>query len=254
MCKLYKKSQITIFVIIALAIIGVLIFLFYPQIKGFIITTPESLIPVKCIESNINRAINYTLNPKNYYLYENQKVDYLCYTSEWYKTCQMQKPFLKQEVETEILKNSSLEIEKCMNKMIEKLKNKGYNVEVNGKAMPEINIVPKKVIVSFNRSIAIEKGEEKSIISSSRLQTEVKSNVYEMLMVASSIQNFEARYGDSVPEEYMGFYPNLKIEKKRQEGGTKIYVITDRETNEKLVFAIRSLAWPPGFANPDTIS
>ena len=72
-----------------------------------------------------------------------------------------------------------------------------------------------------------------------------------MIMIASSIQNFEAQYGDSVPETYMSLYPDIKVQKLKQEDGTKIYIITDRKTNERLVFATRSVAWPPGFAtNP----
>jgi hypothetical protein len=48
----------------------------------------------------------------------------------------------------------------------------------------------------------------------------------------------------------MAFYPDVKVEKKKQSDGTKVYIITDRNTGEKLQFATRSLAWPPGYALP----
>jgi hypothetical protein len=48
----------------------------------------------------------------------------------------------------------------------------------------------------------------------------------------------------------MSFYPNLRIEKKKQDDGTKVYILGDRTTGEQLLFATRSLAWPPGYALP----
>ena len=252
-----KRSQITIFVIIALVIIGIVIFLYFPQIKNIFITTPEELIPKECIQNAIKPVLNNTmiqggsLNPQLYYRYNNKTVDYLCYTSEWYKTCTMQKPFLKQSIESEITLNASIAVQNCMNTMVKQLENKGYSVQVSGNKNPQIEIVPDKIIISFNTTINIQKGEEKMTFSPGRLQTELESNSYNMIMIASSIQNFDARYGDSVPETYMGFYPNIKVQKLKQEDGTKIYILTARDTGENLIFATRSLAWPPGFAvNP----
>ena len=46
----------------------------------------------------------------------------------------------------------------------------------------------------------------------------------------------------------MLLYPNIKVEKLKQEDGSKIYIITSRDTNEKFVFASRSLSWPAGFS------
>ena len=69
---------------------------------------------------------------------------------------------------------------------------------------------------------------------------------YDIIMIASAIQDFEAEYGDSNPETYMALYPNIRIEKLKQSDGTKVYIISDRNTLEKMQFATRSLAWPPG--------
>lgn len=252
-----KRSQITIFVIIAIVIVGVLIFLYLPQIKKLIITTPEELIPKECIQEAITPALEKMLvqggsmNPSLYYLYNNKTVDYLCYTGEWYKTCYMQKPFLKQSMESELTKNSSLQIQRCMNSMISQLQNKGYNVQVKGSKDPIIKIVPDKITVSFNMTMNLEKGEEKQTFNSGRFQTEINTKSYDLIMIASSIQNYEARFGDSIPESYMGIYPDIKVQKLKQSDGTKIYIITNRKTSEQLVFATRSLAWPPGMAiNP----
>jgi hypothetical protein len=255
--KKSKKGQITLFVILGLLIVGLLIFMFYPQLKDVIITTPDELIPTECIETSVVSALNITMirggsmNPQLYYRYNDEKIDYLCYTSEWYKTCVMQKPFLKQDIEFEIKNNASAAIIKCIDRMESQLVKKGYTVKTVGSKAPEIRLAPDKIIVSFNMSMNLEKGDQKMTFSPGRFQTEIKSNSYEIVMVASSIQNFEARFGDSVPESYMSFYPNIKVQKLKQADGTKIYIVEDRNTKEKLMFATRSLAWPPGFGfNP----
>jgi hypothetical protein len=45
----------------------------------------------------------------------------------------------------------------------------------------------------------------------------------------------------------MIYYPSLKVEKKKQGEGSTVYILTDRDTDEKFYFAVRSLAIPPGF-------
>jgi hypothetical protein len=252
-----KRSQITIFIIIALLIVGVLIFAFYSQIKDLLLPkTPEQLIPKQCIADIVKKGLNETmklggtLKPELYFLYNNETIDYLCYTNEWYKTCVMQKPLLKQEIEAEIEVYSEKTIRDCITNMENKLKSKGYSVKTTGSKESNVNIEPEKVVVEMNMTMTIEREEEKLIFESNRFTTEFSSNSYEIIMVASSIQNYEARYGDSTPESYMAFYPDLKVEKKKQSDGTKVYIITDRNTGEKLQFATRSLAWPPGYALP----
>ena len=253
-----KRSQITIFVIIALLIIGVLVILFYPQIKKIIIPpAPGELIPTACVESAVKESMNLTMmhggkiKPELYFMYNNETLDYLCYTSEWYKTCIMQKPLLKQSIEAEVEVYMQANISKCISQMEDTLKARGYDVKISGSRKAEISIVPDKIDASFNMSMTIQKGDEPSqTFPSSRFKTEFKSNAYEIIMIASSIQNWEARYGDSVPESYMSFYPNLRVEKKKQDDGTKVYIISDRDTGEKLQFTTRSLAWPPGYAIP----
>jgi hypothetical protein len=252
-----KKAQITIFVILAIIVVALIAFLFVPQIRRAIIpAAPEEMIPKACVEQAARNSLNTTMihggkvNPELYFMYNNEPVDYLCYTNTWYQMCTMQNPFLLQSVESETAKDSQPEIEKCINEMITRLQNRGYNVKISGAKRAEINLIPGKIVVSFNMTMTIEKGEEKQSFSSSRFQTEFKSNAYEIIMVASSIQNWEARLGEAIPETYMGYYPNLKVEKKKQDDGTKIYIITDRDTLEVLQFATRSLSWPPGYAFP----
>ena len=103
-----KKGQLTIFIIIAIIIVAVLLFLFYPRIKTIVSGPSPSSYIEKCTEDATKEVLEKleaqggSLTPENYILYEDNKVDYVCYTNEYYKRCTMQKPFLKQDIEKEI--------------------------------------------------------------------------------------------------------------------------------------------------------
>ena len=75
----------------------------------------------------------------------------------------------------------------------------------------------------------------------------VDNNLYELVSIANSILNWEASYGDAETTTYMNYYHDLKVEKKKQSDGSTVYILTDRNTEEKFQFASRSVAWPPGY-------
>jgi len=252
---LNKRAQLTIFIIIALLIVAVLLIIFLPNLmQRFGPKTTEQIIAGDCLEKNVRLALNETLmhggtiKPELYFRYNNFSIDYLCYTAEWYKTCVMQKPLLKQQIETEVKKAIATSVGKCVQDTIDNLKNGGYEVVVTGTKAPNLEINPNnKIKISIDLELKLIRGEEK-IIPSSSFTREFSSNIYEMIMVASSIQNYEARYGDASIETYMTYYPELRVEKYRQDDGTKVYIVTDKASGQKLQFATRSLAWPPGYA------
>lgn len=252
-----KKSQVTIFIIIALVIVAVIAVLFYPKFKNFFVPqTPGELIPKICLENAAKESLNLTMSlggkikPELYFRYNNKTINYLCYTSQWYKTCTMQTPFLKQAIESEVNTNFKQKTINCITEMENQLKSQGYNVKITGSKAGNLNINPDgKVRILFNMTMALQKGDLPiQVIPAQRFQTEFDSKSYELIMISSSILNYEARFGDSTPEIFATYYPSLRIEKKKQDDGTKVYILTDRDTNEQLVFATRSLAWPPGYA------
>lgn len=249
-----KRSQITIFVIVAILLVaGILGLIFYKDIKKIIAPTITDFIPSECLQESVQDVLTQTsmqgglMKPQLYFLYNNETVNYLCYTSEWYKTCVMQTPLLKQTIENEVNANAKAGMRNCIDTMKKNLQSKGYSIKTTGTGDSKIAIIPKKIIISTDLVMTLQKGEETQSIPASRLTTDFNSNIYELIMIASSIQNYEARYGDSSIDTYMGFYPDIKVEKYKQDDGTKIYIITDRTSKEQLQFATRSLAWPPGY-------
>ena len=153
----------------------------------------------------------------------------------------MQQPLLKQHVERELIVNITPKINECLANLKENLKNKGYNVQTN-KEEVSLSLEPNTLKLSVSGITA----EKENTVSYSKFIVEEKTRIYDLIMLTTSILNWEARYGDSETMNFMYYYPTLKVEKKIRSEGTKIYILTDRSTQEKFMFATRSFAFPPG--------
>jgi len=245
-----KKAQVAVFVILALMIIIILIFLFVG--KDRIKEMASGKTPVEqirdCAREYTEEVVDKlsvqggSLNPENYYLYQGNKIEYLCYTEEYYQRCVMQKPLLKQSIEKEITDYISPKIKECMNSVKQNLEKKGYSVKLN-KINIQVDLIPKSILIDIQSDLAITK--DKTEIYKS-IKTDVSSELYNLVMVALNILNWEARYGDSETMNYMLYYPSLKVEKKKQSDGTTIYILTDRVSLDRFMFASRSMALPAG--------
>jgi hypothetical protein len=246
---LNNKSQITIFVILALLIVVVIIIIFIGKDRISLVISKE--VPIEQVSNCINKVIvNSTkiifskggsLNPENAFLYRGEKIEYLCYTNENYKPCLIQRPLLKEHVENEILKYSQSRIQDCIDTIKVSLEKKGYLVSFR-KYNLSIELVPDSIIINLkNIDLKISKDITESYKS---FKTTINSKSYNIIMIVSSILNFEARYGDSESMSYMLYYPGVKVEKKLQSDGTRIYIINETTTNERFVFASRSFALP----------
>ena len=245
-----KRGQVTVFVILAIAIVIVLIVLLTGRSDLFSIFTGET--PVQqiktCAQEPVEEAIEIlklqggSLEPELYYLYQGNKIEYLCYTDANYDNCVMQKPLLKQSIEKEIRKYAEPRIKNCINSVKSSLEGKGYEVSMK---TPEISfsLVPNNIMIDMDLDLKLVKDKTESYKS---IKTDLSSKLYDMVMIASSISNWEARYGDSETMTYMMYYPSLKVEKKKQGDGTTVYILTDRNSDDKFMFASRSLALPAG--------
>ena len=109
----------------------------------------------------------------------------------------------------------------------------------------EVRVVPERVTVDFDVPLTATKGDETRQFSG--FDVEVKSGMYELLMIATSIIDFESTYGDSETTLYLQYYPDLSIEKTKLSEGTSVYKLRNVVTGEEFVFASRSVAWPPGY-------
>ena len=250
MVRINKKGQLTIFIILALAIALVLILLFVGRDNLIsLITGGEPIEQIKsCIEKPLEEAImalsiqGGSLNPENYYTYERGKVDYLCYAEGDLERCVMQKPLLKQSIEKELKAYISPKVNSCINGVKDSLEDKGYTVSSETPEV-EVSIIPNTILLDIKSNLRFSKDTTEFYES---ISIDFNSKLYHLLMISSSIVNWEARYGGSESLLYMTYYPSLKVEKKKQSEGTTIYTLTDRNTLDKFRFATRSFAIPPG--------
>jgi len=249
-----KRGQVTIFIIIAILIVGiaVLVYTLVPKVKTgttFDVNNPSGFIQ-SCLESEIEKSVEVASNqggsiaPEFYFMYGGDKIEYLCYTAEYYATCVVQQPMLKQHIEAEIKKDISEEVAACFSSLEQNYQNEGYTVRLD-KGQTVFELLPKRISTRFeNYVLTVSKGETARYDSFSVV---LNNNLYELVSIANSIIEWETRYGDAETTLYMSYYKDLKVEKKVQQDGTTVYILTDRNTEKKFQFASRSVAWPPGF-------
>jgi hypothetical protein len=259
-----KRAQVTIFIILGIIIVavGALIYFLYPQIKSTFLTpaTPESFIQT-CMGDTLSQAIENismqggSISPQNYYSYYNPdmkqlyKVEYLCYTNQYYLNCKIQQPTLMSHVESEILSDIQTSATSCFNTLQSNYKSQGYTVNlINGNTT--ISILPKKVIVTFNNQLTLTKGNTQRFNQFSVL---VNNNLYELIAVAYNIVNWEATYGDTSIQQFMYYYRDLAVQQLEQTDGTKIYELKNLNTGDMFQFAVRSIVWPAGYGTNGVI-
>jgi hypothetical protein len=247
------RAQTTIFIIIAIMIVvaGILLYSFYPEIKvrfGFAEENP-SIFMQECMEDMVNEKIKDlslqggSLEPEHYFLYKNSKIEYLCYNRNYYEKCVVQQALLKKHVEEELKNGIKNEIYSCLENLKKSFEKKGYEFILKNNEV-EVELLPKRVIITINASLTLTKEDTKRYDS---IRIFLNNNIYELVSIAESIINMETVYGDSETTLYMNYYPDLKVEKIKQSDGTTIYILTDRNTKDKFQFASRSMAWPPGY-------
>ncbi len=248
-----NKGQVTIFIILAIVIVvlGVIIYAFLPQIRSTIgseLQSPQVYLQ-SCLEDEIEDAVydlslqGGSLNPEFYYLYDESKLQYLCYTSENYEFCNPQVPFLKKSVEKEIKDSISADANECLNSLEQTYKRKGYDTQLK-KGSLEVELLPQRVLVTLNSELTLKK---KSSESYEKFNIILDNNIYELVSLSASVVEKEASQGEVDILIYMMAYPKYKLEKLEQSDGTRVYIFTERNKENKFQFAVRSMAFPPGY-------
>jgi len=248
-----KKAQVSIFIIIAVIIVAVavLVFLFYPRTPSteeFDEKNPQEFIKT-CIEDEIKQSVEKlslqggSLNPEHFVLYDNNEIEYLCYSSLYYTPCVMQQPLLKQHIESEIKNKIKNNANICFDSLKEFYLNKGYSAELK-KGDTIVQLLPNKIKTTFNHVLTLRKADTQKYDSFDII---LNNNLYERVSITDSILNWEAAYGSAETTIYMNTYRDLKVEKKEQTDGTTIYILTDRKNGDIFQFASRSVVLPPGY-------
>jgi hypothetical protein len=180
------------------------------------------------------------VNPVFTYSYGGEEFTYLCYTEEYYKTCVVQVPFLKNIFEEQAEKILKDKIDDCYSSSIADLRAQGFDVS-SGNVDYKVLIEPGVVRVQIEAPTTV--GSQKFV----RFNIKLNSNIYDMVMIANSILQFEAQLGDSDVTSMMAIYPDYIIDKIKRSDGTTVYIIEDKILGTKFQFASKSLVWPAGY-------
>lgn len=263
--KKERKAQVTIFIIIGIAIVAaVLIFFLFATETGRRINPiysdeefdseeimqkfEECISENEIIEDKKNSIMlqGGSAEPENHHRFMGRDIQYLCYTNRNYETCTMQFPFPLNSLRNEIQNSTKPEFDACVQQMVANFENSGYEVNIAGESKYEVEFVPEKMRFNIEVPISVSKQGSATIVQN-EIEIEKESGVYTLTMIASSILNYEARYGNANTGTYMLVYPNVGVEKRLRDDGTKIYTLEDRTTGEMFSFAVRSLVIPPGY-------
>jgi len=241
-----KKGQVTIFILIGILIVSaVLIFFLWARptyfsdgsgVKGF----------EGCVEDVLESGIAELEGKAGFigadftYAYLGEDLTYLCYTNNYYETCVVQVPFLKNVFDKNLEMLIRDEVDACYDASLDDLRNQGYEV-VAGGVDYNIEIEPSLV------RLEIEAPTSVGTSHFARFNVRVNSPIYDMVMIATSILQFETKYGDADVSAMMLYYPDYYIKKVKRGEGTTVYVLEHKVFGDQFKFASRSLVFPAGY-------
>jgi hypothetical protein len=244
-----KKGQVTIFIIIGIVIV-VSILAFFLWLKPTYFSGKSASLNFEgCVQDSVEQGIQQlekkagSINPEFTFMHLGEKITYLCYTNEFYKTCTVQNPLIKQHFEEELTLLIKENINTCYSNSVGNLRAEGHEVSF-GEVSYELSL--ELGIVSVNIDAPTNVGASKF----KKFNVELNSPIYEMIMLATSLIQAESKFGETDTNYLMALYPDYLIEKQEQGEGTRIYTIGSKIFGNKFKFAIRSLVFPPGF-NPN---
>ncbi len=256
-----RRGQVTMFIIVAAVIVvGVVLFFLIkneiiPGIGGGQEINPKSFLQV-CVEDKIRESVEliaiqggYVENKLNRsFKFSDEKspgdISYLCYNQNNYLPCVNQEPMLIQHLKSEIKNSISNEIRSCFDDLTKNLQNKGYVVDATYRDF-SVEMASGKVIINVDASLTLTKSGETT--NQNLFTITFLSKFYNLAIVAQEIVSQEAKYCNFEHLGYMLLYPQFDIDKFRTGDSTTIYTVTDRDSEERFRFAVRSCVIPPGF-------
>lgn len=245
-----KRGQVTIFIILAmlLIIIALAIFYFLPKIKSSsdLGTKNPNTYFQSCMENDLEDTLTTiglqggSLEPEFYKEYQDNKIEYLCYTQDNNKACDVLRPFLEEHIVSEIKKELEPKAVECFNQLVGIYDKSGYVVtpsREDGELIVEL--LPGKVKLSYLKELTLTKKDSQKYSSFSVI---ANNNIYELATIASNMVVWKSIIGNLDPTSYMALYHDLKIETDNPKltDGTDVYILTDKKYETKFQFAVRS--------------
>jgi len=251
-----KRSQVTIFIIYALIIVVVIAIIFLLRIRSNpIIQVIDENNPQGSIETCTRQAVDEALEritvnggditPGYALPYRNDNIVYICYSADFYKPCSYQRPLLVEHIEREITDYITPKIEDCFEKLKFRLQESSTSVDETLGVEVLTNLFPKHIEIKINKHFQIVRGEP--TISFENFKIDLVHPIYDFADIAREIGNQQAKYCYFDSLGYMILNPSFDINETINGNYDKVYVLTERATNHKYQFAVRSCPLPAGF-------
>jgi len=253
-----RKSQITIFVIIALIIVVSIAVIFIMVRKPFVeVSASEnpSAYLQNCVQSSLETNLNKLskqggfYEPPHFVNYNATKVSYLCYTENYDELCVNNHPMLNKEIEEQIAENIKPSVEKCFASLKSELA--AYDYKSSGEMKISAEISPGKVVVSVNKEISFSKNEETTTLN--KFLISANSPLFDFVSLSGKIINQElvvdGRLCDCFEESCDADTLGLSLENRGfeiskpvySENG-EIYSIVESSSGKNFEFAVRNCA------------
>jgi len=245
-----KRGQLAVTIIVAIVIVAVVLVVFlFPRLNILTTEVNPSAFLSDCIGPDVEDVMDSIVlqggysEPDNYVLYEGNKIQYLCYTAGDFEPCVVQQPLLVSHIENEIKNYVQPRARQCVEDLRKRYERSGYDVQTTPGEI-EVNIVPGSIGVEFLSPMTVSKENTQRF---EKFAVSLDSEIYDLLLIAVSIIDFESSIGASETTLYIGYYPDLRIDKIRRADEGTVYKLSNVVTKDEFTFATRSLNWPAGY-------
>ena len=100
-------------------------------------------------------------------------------------------------------------------------------------------MLPQKIVTTIKNEFVFSKDE--NVQKRETFRVVLNNNLYELTAIAQSIMVSEISFGGGLEQFYMELYTDVKVEAIRPfTEDTTIYILTDRNTQDKFKFAFQS--------------
>lgn len=251
--EISKKGQLTLFVIIAIAIVAIIGILWLtvlkPKAPALNINDPEAYIR-DCVKAQLETSEKELLEnngyynlTNNYFVYYGKKVPILCEASKFYTPCIVQEPMFMNHLTDELEKRMKKPTEKCFNDLLDNLKKNGYDVQ-EGNLNQSIEIHKDYIEEIMKKEITTKKGDETRAYN--QFNTRIVSALYSIADTERQIINYESTLCEFNNMNWMMYYPEIEVRKFVASDSTKVYTLTWRETNKSMSMAVKTCVMPAG--------
>lgn len=248
----YKRSQVTIFIILGLiVVVGIaIIFLLVrpPEVKVIDEKNPQAFVE-SCTEEAVLDAIAILskqggdITPKGFLNYDSENIAYLCYTTTYYERCINQRPLLIEHMEQEITDYIRPRLEDCFFELENNLEGR-YDIETSAMNL-KTTLQSKTVVITIDKKFTMKRNEE--LLTFDHFKVNLVHPLYNFGEIGMEIANQESSFCGFDEIGYMIVHPDFDITTFITGESNIVYTVKERATQQSFRFAIRSCPLPPGY-------